>query len=134
MPNTLSRRPLVTFVLIFLAISALIVLFRKWLTQVNVQYLVLLTGNAILFLATLISFQLYRRSLLKSKVQHILTMVYGGIFAKMTICVVAAVAYILIARNSVDKIAIFACFGLYFIYSLIEVKILMQLSKGQKNG
>ena len=134
MPNTFSRRPWLLFGTIFLVIMLLLLILRGWLKSLQVDYIVLMAGNAILFMATLISFQLFRKSLQNSNVQHILRMVYGGIFAKLAICVLAAFTYILAARSAVDKIALFGCFGLYFIYTFTEVKVLMQISKEQKNA
>jgi hypothetical protein len=133
-PMINNRRPRLLFGTIFLAITVLILLLRSWLDRQGIDSRVMLSGNAILFLATMLSFYLFRKSYQKSNVQYILRMVYGGIFTKLAICVLAAFAYIIIARSAVDKIALFTCFGFYFIYTFTEVKLLIQLSKEQKNA
>lgn len=100
----------------------------------GIDFVVLLTGNAILFLATLVSFLMYKRAFQHSNPHSIVRFIYSGLFFKMVICLLAAVIYILISRPNVNKPALFGCFIIYIIYSYIEVRTLMQLSKQQKNG
>jgi hypothetical protein len=125
-----SQLPLVA---IFFSLNLLILIFRLMVGP-SPAYVVILLGNLILFIATLLSFNLYRKSLLNNNVQGFLRLIYGGMFLKMIICIAAALVYILIARNAVSKIAVFGCFGFYFIYTFAEVKILMRLNKHQKNA
>jgi hypothetical protein len=61
-------------------------------------------------------------------------MVYGGMFLKMGICILATLVYAFIARSHLSKAAILICFGFYFIYTFAEVKILLALSKQKKNA
>jgi len=130
----ISLKPAQLFGVLFICISALLWAFRSQLTGLGIDPIVILWGNLILFIATLVSFMLYKKSLQNNNVQYFLRMMYGGMFTKMMICVGAAVVYILIARSTVNKFALFGCFGLYFLYTFIEVRLLMQLSKGKKNG
>jgi hypothetical protein len=125
-----SHLPLVA---IFFSLNLLILIFRLMVGP-SPAYVVILLGNLILFIATLLSFNLYRKSLLNNNVQGFLRLIYGGMVLKMIICIAAALVYILIARNAVSKIAVFGCFGFYFIYTFAEVKILMRLNKHQKNA
>ena len=95
---------------------------------------VLLVGNLILFVATLLSFFIYKKALFNLNVHIFLRALYGGMFLKMIIAMVAALVYILLAQEKVSKAGIFGCFGLYFLYTFVEVKILMRLSKQHKNA
>jgi hypothetical protein len=134
MRNKLIRQPWLLFGGIFLLFTVLIWILGRLFNDFPLQSSVLYGGNAILFLATALSFYLYRKSLQSNQPGYFMRMIYGGLFAKLMICMMAAIIYILVARNSVDKYAIFACFGLYFIYTFAEVKLLMYLSKEQKNA
>lgn len=98
----------------------------------NMNRLVMIAGNAILFVATLVSFYMYSRSLANNNVHAFLRMIYGGMFAKMLICLFAALIYIMIAKKSVSKGAIFGLMFLYFVYTFVEISIIMKLSRKGK--
>jgi len=129
-----SIKPTVFFGILFICIAAILQLFRSQITDLGADFTVLFIGNLILFVATRISFWMYNKSLQNNNPQYFLRMVYGGLLSKMGICIAAALIYILIARSTVNKYALFGCFGFYFIYTFIEVRLLMQLSKGKKNA
>ena len=59
-------------------------------------------------------------------------MIYGGMFAKMLICLFSALVYIMIAKKGVSKGAIFGCMFLYFVYTFVEISIIMKLSSKDK--
>lgn len=93
---------------------------------------VMMIGNAILAIATLVSFVLYTRSLKNNQPAAFLRYIYSGMFLKMLICIFAAFIYIA-AVNNVNKPALFGCMFLYFVYTFVEVSILLRLSKQQKD-
>lgn len=126
-------RPLLPIVILFLLTSVALLILKSLTATANINYTVLLTGNLVLFLVTLLSFYLHRKALFHNNVQVFLRMVYSGMLLKMVICIAAVLVYVMVAGQGVNKIAVFGCFGLYFIYTFIEVKTLMQLSK-QKNA
>lgn len=130
--NKKGDRPFVPILLIFLIVSGLLLIAPSLDFLWNMDRAVMLAGNLILFSATLISFQLYRRSLANNSVHAFLRMIYGGMFAKMMICLIAAVVYIMIAKKDVSKGAIFGCMFLYFVYTFVEISIIMKLSRKEK--
>ena len=91
-----------------------------------------MAGNAVLLVATLVSFFLYTRSLKNNQPAAFLRYIYSGMFLKMMICLFAAFIYIA-STNNVNKPALFGCMFLYFVYTFVEVSILLQLSKQQKD-
>src|ERR1700730_12664713 len=127
MLTNLSVGAKLPFIVIFFLLNLLILILRLWMGPSPI-YAAILLGNLILFAATIVSFNLYRKSLLNNNVQVFLRLIYSGMFLKMIICIGAALVYILIVRNAVSKIAVLGCFGFYFIYSIAEVKILMRLN------
>ncbi len=90
---------------------------------------VMLVGNSILFAATAFSFYLYQQSLQSKNVQASFRMIYGGMLAKMMICLFTALIYIMIVQKNVSKGGIFGCMFLYFLYTFVEVSIILKLSK-----
>jgi len=127
-----NERPFVPIVLVFLAANGLLVLTPSLDFLWNMDRNVMIIGNFILFLATWFSFRLYRRSLANNNVHAFLRMIYGGMFAKMMICLLAALIYIMIVKKDVSKGAIFGLMFLYFVYTFLEISIIMKLSRKDK--
>jgi hypothetical protein len=122
------------FLIIFALTGIIVLLFKSVLTSAGFSIGALWVGNLVLLLATSASFVLYQRSLNNTNPHFVLRMIYSGLFLKMFVCVIAAVCYILIARSSVSKLSIAGCFGLYIVYTFTEIKIIMRLSREQKNA
>ena len=130
--NKKGDRPFVPILLIFLIVNGLLLLAPSLEFLWNMDRSIMIIGNLVLFTDTFISFQLYRRSLANNSVHAFLRMIYGGMFAKMMICLIAAVVYIMIAKKDVSKGAIFGCMFLYFVYTFVEISIIMKLSRKEK--
>jgi len=120
--------------LVFILSSALFVAWNRRLTGYGINVDVVTIGNLVLFIATLVSFYLYHKALLNDRVAVFLRMIYSGMFIKMMICLFAAIIYISVAGKSTNKGAVFICMFLYFLYTFLEMSILMKLSKQNKNG
>ena len=132
MINSRRRKSWWAIALVFIFSNALILVARRWEAKYKIDTDVLIIGNIILLAATLTSFFLYTRSLKSNQPQAFLRYIYSGMFLKMLICVFAAFIYIA-SVNNVNKPALFGCMFLYFVYTFIEVSILLRLSKQQKN-
>ena len=120
--------------LVFILSSALFLVWNRRLTSYGINVDVVTIGNVVLFIATLTSFYLYHKALLNDRVAVFLRMIYSGMFIKMMICLFAAIIYISVAGKSTNKGAVFICMFLYFLYTFLEMSILMKLSKQNKNG
>jgi hypothetical protein len=125
-------RAFVPIVIIFVVTTLIFILVPSLDFLWNMSKIVMLAGNAVLFVATFISFYLFSRSLGNNNVHAFLRMIYGGMFAKMLICLFAALIYIMIVKKGVSKGAIFGCMFLYFVYTFVEISIIMKLSRKDK--
>jgi hypothetical protein len=132
MINKRPRKSWFPIALIYIISNALLLTGRRWAANYQVDVDVLIIGNTVLLLAALVSFRLYTRSLNNNQPQAFLRYIYSGMFLKMLICLVAAFIYIVVSDN-VNKPALFGCMFLYFVYTFVEVSILLRLSKQQKN-
>ena len=119
---------------IFLITNAIVLTAQNTFASWRIDPDVVMVSNLILFAATCISFYFYSRALRNNNVQVFLRMIYGAMFLKMMICLIAAFIYISSAGKAVSKGAIFASMFLYFLYAFVEIAILMKLSKQQKNA
>lgn len=127
-------RSFVPVIVIFVATTILFVAIPSLDFMWHMKKTVMIAGNAIIFAATFISFYLFTRSLQNNNVHAFLRMIYGGMFAKMLICLFAALIYIMAAREQVSKGAIFGLMFLYFVYTFTEISIIMKLSRKNRYG
>jgi len=132
MPRTNSR-PLVPIVVLFIILTAFFLTRKNFLEEHGFDQSVLIVGNLILFLATLLSFLFANRGLKSSNPQAFVRSVYLSIMVKLFVCIIAALIYIFMFRNNLNKPALFTCMGLYLVYTIIEVSVLTRLLKGKKN-
>ena len=133
MTNNRRRKPFWPIILIYVISTAVLITGKRWAATYGLDSDILIIGNTVLALATLISFFLYQRSLGNNQPQAFLRYIYSGMFLKMMICLVAAFIYIVLAGKGVNKPALFGCMFLYFVYTFVEVSILLRMSKQQKN-
>jgi hypothetical protein len=134
MESKITRREFVPIGIVFVVVSALLFGLRFGPAGWHIDYKGLLICNLILYLAFFLSFNLYLKALQNDRVQVFMRMIYGGMFLKMGICIAAALIYFILAGRSISRSVIFGSFALYLIYTFVEVKILMRLSKRQKNA
>ena len=128
MENKLLGRPFLPIAIVFFVASVFITFGRGLLLSWNTDFLVLMAGNAILFGVTTISFILYSKALRNANIQVFLRMVYGSLLVKMLVCLLATGLYAWLA-GPVNRNAILGSFILYILYTYLEVKVLLQLSK-----
>ena len=135
MENKAPGRPFLPIVIIFIVSSLFFLTSRQWLAGKKLDYLVLLSGDGILFLATALSFYLYSKALRNPNTQVFLRMLYTSLLIKMVACLAATLLYIYVAGAAVSKYSIIGCFVLYMLYTYVEVKVLMaQIKKLPKNA
>ncbi len=127
-----NRKPWLPLVILFILLNAFFLIGRNWLAKQGVDNEVLLIGNLILFIATLLSFIVYMRSLRATGGGAAVRGMYGSFIIKFFTCLVAAFAYIMIAKKDVNKPALIICLGLYVVYTVIEVSSLQKLLKQKK--
>jgi hypothetical protein len=122
-------------VLLFISLNGFFIIGRNLLNRWNADQEVLIIGNLLLFIITLITFFLAIRAMDNPNPQVFIRSVYGSIMIKMFICIIAALIYIATFKTQINKLALFTCMGLYLVYTFLEVSIVTKLLKHQKiNG
>ncbi len=129
MENKVTGRSFLPIVLTFIVISVLALLFRPILAGWKLDYGVLLWGNALLFLLTTSSFYLYTKGLRNDNPHVFVRALYGSLLIKFMGCMLAVLIYAAISRQGVNRNGILGCFVFYMLYTFLEVRILLQLSK-----
>ena len=129
-----NRHPLFPIIIFFVMLNILFIADKNFLERHGFDQSVLIIGNLILFGATLLSFVLATRGLKSENARAFVRSVYVSIMVKLFICVLTALIYIFIFRKNLNKPSLFACMGLYLVYTFIEVSVLTKLLKEKKNA
>ena len=129
MENKSTGRSFLPILLSFILVSVLILVARAPLMESKTDYRVLLVGNGLLFLVTTVSFLLYSNGLRNNNIQLFLRVMYGSLLVKFFVCLVAVFIYGAMARQAVNRNGVLGCFVLYMLYTFLEVRILLRLSK-----
>jgi hypothetical protein len=129
-----NKKPFSPVILLFIILNALFLTGRNTLERWNVDQKVLIAGNVLLFVITLVSFLLAQRGLKSSNTHVFIRAVIGSIMIKLFVSIIAAFIYISIFKKQINKPALFTCMGLYLIYTFMEVSILTKQLKLKSNA
>ena len=129
-----KKKPFMPVVLLFLILNAFFIAGRTMLQRWNADQNVLMIGNALLFVITIISFLLAQRGLKNTNTHAFIRAIIGGIMIKLFVFIIAAFVYISIFKKQINKPALFTCMGLYLVYTFFEVSVLTKQLKQKANA
>ncbi len=115
--------------ILFLILSGIFYVLKNLIDQTTVNYNVLIFGNLLLFIVCWISVRMSMKAVRHENVQVFLRLMYGSFILKFFVLAIAAFIYISIFKKEVNKPALFGCFGLYILYTAIEVRSVLKQSK-----
>lgn len=127
-------QPIRPLLLIFIFVTAFSIAGRSFLLKKGIDPDVLLFGNLLLFLVTFGAYYINLRSQQASSPQAPVRAMYAGFMIKFFVMALAAFIYIMMAQKNVNKPALLLCAALYIIYTSIETKALLQLTKRKKDA
>ena len=128
------KKPFWPVAVIFLVTAFLFIAIKSFFKNVDDSLIgPLVIGNLILYFTAFYSFRFYQKAISNDNTQVFLRMVYSAMLLKMGVCIAAVLLYAFTIKP-VNKIAILIFFGLYFIYTFAEIKIVLRLNKAKKNG
>jgi len=120
-------------IIFFIALNAFFISGRNMLARWHIDQDVVIIGNLVLLLITLLSFTLALRGLKAPNPHTFVRSVYSSMIIKLFVCIIAVFGYVFFNKDSINKFGLFMCMGLYLVYSFMEVSILMKLLKGKTN-
>jgi hypothetical protein len=129
-----SLQPIRPLFILFAALSAFFITGKNWLVKNGVDPNVLIIGNLLLFLVSLAAFFMTKKSLRSTNPQAFVRAIYGSFMIKFFVLAIAAFIYIMWANKNVNKPGLIACAAFYFVYTVIEIKALMQMLKKKKDA
>ena len=130
----MNRKRFLPLLGLFIAVTSFANLFRDFLSGKGIDADVLVIGNALIFLISLLSLYFHIKGFLDKNVQVFLRSVYGSLMIKMFGLAAIAAIYILVMKKEVNKPALFICMGLYIFYTALEIAQVFKLLKEKKNN
>ena len=121
-------------ILFFVVLNSIFIAGRSMLEDRGVDQEVLLLGNGLIFLITLVSYLVAQRGLHHPNPNVFMRTVMGSIMIKMFLLVIVAFIYIAMYKKDLNKPALFISMGLYLVYTFMEVSALMKRLKQKTNG
>jgi hypothetical protein len=117
-------RPLV---ILYIISTALFIIFRPRLEAKNIDAVVVIVANLLLFTVTMLNLFFQYRNIDNPNPNAAIRGVIAGTFLKLFLLAAAVIIYLLAAgpRRSVN--AVFVGMGLYVIYTWLEVRISLKL-------
>jgi len=122
------RRIYAPVIILFVFITAMVVIFKSFLVQNGFATTFLLIANAMLCLLSLSGFFIQLKGLRSPNVNAFIRSIYSSLLFKMVIVMVAVIAYIFMTGGKVNKPSLFTSMGLYILYTSIEVTQLMKIA------
>jgi FtsH-binding integral membrane protein len=119
-------RPLI---ITFLVLTAFIFAAILFYAGKGISYPVLLGGNCLFFLISLVVFRMQYMAMFNSNPNVFIRSVMSGMIIKVFGCVLAVVVYYFISKTSFNKPAVYISMVIYIVYLVIEVKTIMKLNK-----
>ncbi len=95
---------------------------------------VVIIGNFILFLVSLIALIITLKSFKSENPQAFVRAVMGSFIIRFFVVALSAFTYIMVAKQAVNKKALMLCGILYIIYSILETKKMLSLLKKKKHA
>ncbi len=132
--NRNNLAPLRPMILIFILLNAFFVAGKNMLARWGIDQEVVIVGNLILFIASLASFLLSRRSMKADNPNVFVRTMYTNFMLKLFVCVVTAFVYFKLSKPNINKPGLFVCMGLYIVYTVIEVASVTKLLRKRKNA
>ncbi len=132
--NTPVFKSFFPILLVFISVSSSSVVFSRALKQWGIDQSMLIIGNIILFIATVVSFFLHRKAMVAGNTQVFLRNVYSGMLFRFFLCLIASFIYIYKEGNAVNVPGLFALLFLYMVYTFMEIAILLKYTKQNRNA
>lgn len=128
-----NRKTVLPIVFLFIILNTLFITGRSFFEKQNIDNIVLIAANAILFISNFITLILLQRSLKSSNPNVFVRSMMAGTVIKLLIIAISFVAYAFTLKKNINKPAIYISIFLYFLYLAVEVSIVLKLNK-QKNA
>ena len=120
-------RPVIIF---FILINALCLACADWLDKKNIDHIVLMYANAILFLLTLVACYIHIRAIKNNNPYAFVRGVTLASLMKLLVIVISVAIYFFSAETK-SVYAVITAMALYIVYTVFEVKGAMRINRNR---
>jgi len=128
------RKSLMPLISLFVVVNSFAILFRDRLTGIGFDIDILLIGNFFLFTITGFSFYMLHRGMKASTTAGFLRSVYGSFMLKLLLAAIVVFGYAFLYKEQINKPSLFTCMFLYLVYTFLETRTLLKISKKSTNA
>jgi hypothetical protein len=130
----LKRNPTRGLMIVYILTMGLVMLNQHWFLQKGFDLNVFASANSILFMISILTLLITKRSLNSENPNAFVRAMYGSFMIKFFAIAIIAFAYILTVKKEVNKPALVSAAILYILYAVVEVKALMRELKSAKDA
>ncbi|MBL7759322.1 MAG: hypothetical protein JNK08_01360 [Sediminibacterium sp.] len=129
-----KRKLFLPLVVLMLVVNVLAVMLNSSLQQKQIDGLVVVCANTLLFIICASSLYMQVKSLNNSNPHAMVRGVMGSVVLKLFVLGTAAFIYLYAAGENKSVNALFISMGLYIVYTWLEVRIAMRLNPPKHGG
>lgn len=129
-----ARKSLLPIFLLFVIVNGLSIVFRERLESRGFDIDLIIWANLILCALTLFSHYLLYKGMRARTTAGFLKAVYGSFLFKLLLVGGLVATYVFTHRDSANKASLISSMVLYLVYTAVEVRSLLMLSRPQKNA
>ncbi len=115
--------------ILFAIVNLLLLVGNTVLLTIGIQAVVVAGANALLFAIALFNVRMHGKAVQNPNPHVFSRSIMAGTFIKLMVLGMAAVIYLLLAKQNRNVAGLFAGMALYLVYTFLEVKIALQLNK-----
>lgn len=124
-----KKNLIVPVLIVFFIFNAIFYLAKVQITKWGIDTSVLLVANWLILILTLITLFIQKRALLNKNPNVFIRSIMAGMMIKMFACMIAIFIYYYAAKEKFSKPAVITALLMYFIYLIVEVKMVTKLNK-----
>lgn len=121
-------------IVLFIFINAAVFILKPFLQLHGFETRFLLLANLVLFVLSFSGFFIQVKASQSSNVNAFLRGIYTSLLLKIFIVIIVLGIYLFITGGKVNEPSLFTSMGLYILYTAIEVKQLMKISRRKPNA
>jgi hypothetical protein len=124
----------VPVIVLFILVNSLAFIFKTFLQDHGFGIKFLLAANLLLFCLSQLAFFIQMRGLKSININAFIRSVYASLLIKIFIVIIALAIYLFMIKGKINRPSLFTSMALYILYTFIEVRQLMKISRRKTNG
>lgn len=129
-----ARKSLLPIFLLFVSVNALFIVFRGRLESRGYDVDLVIWANLILCGLTLFSYYMLYKGMRAKTTAGFLKAVYGSFLFKLVLVAGLVATYVFTHRDAANKASLITSMVLYLLYTFVEIRSLLKISRPQKHA